>query len=1196
MKKLFILIALFISVKSFSQIPPIGQVIGSKGTTTEIRNTTQHDSAYFISYSFPDTGSANRGLLKNIPGCSIRVGDDIFVRNNTATIWIQQAASSGSGTVTNVGLTMPSAFSVANSPITHSGIFVVTGAGTTSQYIRGDGTLSTFPTIPTYTASNGLTLVGNDFQFGGTLTDNTVVNMAGKVLTFNNGGSSAVFSVNSPDISLLSGFQFLHFQGDTASFRKRVSYESAFNEADFTEKSLIDKLYVDAAIISGRPTLQQIFNTQTGGSILTKLDTIKGSGFNIRIMSMPLFTLDTAASIGGIYAGRGKGFLSSNTGFGVSVLSANTSGSNNTAVGNTSLSSNTTGASNTAIGYTALTSITTSSQNTAVGAFALTSNTTGSNTAIGYAALFANTTGSTNTAVGNSALISNTTSSNNVAVGFATLSQNTSGTGFNTAVGGLSLAGNTTGQANTGVGFNSLLRNTTGIKNTSVGAGSMETNTTGGFNTVVGEDALNLNVSGVNNSAFGWLSNARSLGNNNSSYGYRSGHAITTGSENIFMGVGAGDETSGSQKVDVTNSIGIGYTVVTTANNQVVIGNNAQTQLNIFGAAHSATQYVLHYNPSTGEITYADTTVSGGGGSTGNYFFRNTGPTGEGIFVSINDSTVGAKKLVGGINILLTGADSSITLDADTTTGATKLATQGDITRAFVPGGSTTQVQYNNAGAFGGISGATTNGTVLTLTSPVINVTSDATGDLYYRNSGGLFTRLPIGGVNQTLHVVAGIPAWRDTTASTGGTVTSVSGTTNRITSTGGTTPVIDISAAYVGQTSITTLGTVTTGTLSTGAIIGGVTMTLGSDATGDMYYRNSSGILTRVGIGAVNQTLHVVGGLPVWRDTSTTAANVPLSGITAATTTNTINNATFAQAWGWNTLTTQTALALSADIITTGKLLTLSNTNGTINGTGRLLSLTSSGSTAGGFTITPFSISVTNGNIGGANTSLDITTSGGSSNNAIIVNSGNVGILDASPVSALTVGSGDLFQVNSSGNLVKLNNVTTSAPSSQGAANSLLQNDGSGNWSWSTLIGRSLNAALQGDTVTKWATVLGTGIAGDTNWVSTSAKPAFFWDGSDSLIITKLKFGTIGTNDTLGVTIYFNDSIHVTAGATKVVTTATPMNSTTSQNLGLSVTSLNNAKVPPGQWIWIELSSITAGRKPTLLTLSVMGTLSRTP
>ncbi len=51
--------------------------------------------------------------------------------------------------------------------------------------------------------------------------------------------------------------------------------------------------------------------------------------------------------------------------------------------------------------------------------------------------------------------------------------------------------------------------------------------------------------------------------------------------------------------------------------------------------------------------------------------------------------------------------------------------------------------------------------------------------------------------------------------ASAGGGVTSVSGTADRITSTGGATPVIDIAATYVGQTSITTLGTVATGTWS---------------------------------------------------------------------------------------------------------------------------------------------------------------------------------------------------------------------------------------------------------------------------------------------------------------------------------------------------------------------------------------------
>lgn len=47
--------------------------------------------------------------------------------------------------VTSVGLSMPSAFVVSNSPVTASGNISVTGAGTVSQYIRGDGSLADFP-------------------------------------------------------------------------------------------------------------------------------------------------------------------------------------------------------------------------------------------------------------------------------------------------------------------------------------------------------------------------------------------------------------------------------------------------------------------------------------------------------------------------------------------------------------------------------------------------------------------------------------------------------------------------------------------------------------------------------------------------------------------------------------------------------------------------------------------------------------------------------------------------------------------------------------------------------------------------------------------------------------------------------------------------------------------------------------------
>ena len=57
---------------------------------------------------------------------------------------ITPGSAPGAGTVTSVGLTMPAAFSVSGSPVTGSGTLGVTGAGTSSQYIKGDGTLGTY--------------------------------------------------------------------------------------------------------------------------------------------------------------------------------------------------------------------------------------------------------------------------------------------------------------------------------------------------------------------------------------------------------------------------------------------------------------------------------------------------------------------------------------------------------------------------------------------------------------------------------------------------------------------------------------------------------------------------------------------------------------------------------------------------------------------------------------------------------------------------------------------------------------------------------------------------------------------------------------------------------------------------------------------------------------------------------------------
>jgi hypothetical protein len=107
------------------------------------------------------------------------------------------------------------------------------------------------------------------------------------------------------------------------------------------------------------------------------------------------------------------------------------------------------------------------------------------------------------------------------------------------------------------------------------------------------------------------------------------------------------------------------------------------------------------------------------------------------------------------------------------------------------------------------------------------------------------------------------------------GTVTgrSVAGTTNRITVTNGdgvsANPTVDIASTYVGQTSITTLGTIATGTWNATAIgttKGGTGLT--SYATGDILYASASNTLSKLTIGAEGKVLQVNGsGVPVWAD-----------------------------------------------------------------------------------------------------------------------------------------------------------------------------------------------------------------------------------------------------------------------------------------------------------------------------------------
>jgi hypothetical protein len=92
----------------------------------------------------------------------------------------------GTGSVTSVALTMPTAFSVAGSPVTTAGTLAVTATGTTAQYIRGDGSLETFPSLTGFVPYTGATA---DVNLG-------THDLTAERGTFQNNGSSDTLTVN----------------------------------------------------------------------------------------------------------------------------------------------------------------------------------------------------------------------------------------------------------------------------------------------------------------------------------------------------------------------------------------------------------------------------------------------------------------------------------------------------------------------------------------------------------------------------------------------------------------------------------------------------------------------------------------------------------------------------------------------------------------------------------------------------------------------------------------------------------------------------------------------------------------------------------------------------------------------------------------------------------------------------------------
>ena len=87
----------------------------------------------------------------------------------------------------------------------------------------------------------------------------------------------------------------------------------------------------------------------------------------------------------------------------------------------------------------------------------------------------------------------------------------------------------------------------------------------------------------------------------------------------------------------------------------------------------------------------------------------------------------------------------------------------------------------------------------------------------------------------------------------------------------------------------------------------------------------------------------------------------------------------------------------------------------------------------------------------------------------------------------------------------------------------------------------KSIESVLQVDTIPLVSFGAGSGAAGDTAAFSTSAVYGSFYNaGSDTLIITQMRAGVLGTSPSITTEIYWNDSLNITDGATILVSGGT--------------------------------------------------------
>lgn len=131
----------------------------------------------------------------------------------------------------------------------------------------------------------------------------------------------------------------------------------------------------------------------------------------------------------------------------------------------------------------------------------------------------------------------------------------------------------------------------------------------------------------------------------------------------------------------------------------------------------------------------------------------------------------------------------------------------------------------------------------------------------------------------------------------------------------------------------------------------------------------------------------------------------------------------------------------------------------------------------------------------------------------------------------------------------------------------------------------------LKVDTIPLFVFGGGGGNTADTTVFGTSTiYGSFYNSGTDTLVVTELRCIMLGeTGDTLQVDINWNATLDH-ASPTQLNTDPLPVGRPNGLTTGTTDTSFDNAKIPPGVWVWCETPYIALTKKPKYFNAQITG------